>query len=165
MDWGFIGDAISGVVNSAAGGGVFGFLGAGIGAVVKHFQQKAEHTRKMDMIRLNMELAKQQGSWDGLTASHQADAAGSANNYKWANAIKSIWRPVLTGSLVLCTYAIFRDLMSGLVESSGLIEIYSEAEIHLLLKYIVNSIVFSTSTAITWWFGDRALSPPELKDK
>ena len=33
-----------------------------------------------------------------------------------------------------------------------------------LLRYIVYSVVFAWSTAVLWWFGDRAMTPPGFRN-
>ncbi len=160
MDWSAI---ISGI-GSAAGGGVFGLVGAGLGGVFKYFQARQEHKNRLELMRVEMEMRSQQGAWDGLKSSIQADAAPAT--YKWVSAVKALYRPVLTTGLVVVALVIFWDILSGLDDRhSRLADILTQAEIKELLRYIVYSMIFSTCTAIVWWFGDRAFQPPGLKNR
>ncbi len=178
----FLGDiagALGGVFTSAASGGLFGLLGAGVGAVAQYFQRRQEQAFKKEewaheshLLELNMraraaeteqELAivSQQGAWNGLGESLKADAAAGRNAPSWVNAVRSLFRPVLTSGLLVLVYLVWRDLLAGLdAERSLLSAVLSEAEVKELLRYIVFSLVFAASTAVVWWFGDRSLVPP-----
>ncbi|MCP4744682.1 MAG: hypothetical protein GY874_00860 [Desulfobacteraceae bacterium] len=102
------------------------------------------------MLKLQMDAASQKGSWDGLIASYKADQA-PVNNYKWVNAVRSLYRPVLTTGLVIITYLLFHNVLAGLAASDSLLlDIFSGSELKEILRYIVYSIVFSTATAVSW---------------
>jgi hypothetical protein len=49
--------------------------------------------------------------------------------------------------------------ISILTENSILQHIFSPEEISNMLRYLVDTVVFTTATAVTWWFGDRAIQP------
>ena len=34
-----------------------------------------------------------------------------------------------------------------------------------LANYITHSVVFAATTAMVWWFGDRGMTPPALKER
>ncbi len=169
MNW--IGDILS-AVGTAASGGIFGAAGAFGSSVVKYFQRKQEQkfekeewVHEADMVRLQMEVASQKGSWDGLKVSYEAEAK-HLDTYKWVNAIKSLFRPFLTTCLVVVTYLLFIDILRGLAgEDIALSKIFTGAELKEILRYIVYSLVFSTATAIAWWFCERALAPPGMKNR
>lgn len=169
MDW--ITD-ILGAVGSAASGGVFGAVGAFGSSVVKYFQRKQEQkfekeewTHEKDMFKLNMQATSQKGSWDGLIQSYKAQDK-PLDTYKWVNAIKSLFRPFLTISLVVVTYLLFTSILQGLAGNDvALSKVFDSAELKEILRYIVYSIVFSTSTAIAWWFCERALAAPGMKNR
>ena len=106
-------------------------------------------------------IVSQQGAWDGLAASQRADAAISANVHAWVNDVRALFRPVLTAGLVALVYVMFRDLLGGLgTERSILGAVLAEAEVQEVLRYVIYSMVFAASTAVVWWFGDRAFTPP-----
>lgn len=164
---------IIGAIGSAASGGLFGVIGAGISSFFKYKRLKQEQEfearrwdHDMNMARLQMEAASQQGSWQGLVASHEADTGTGEHNYKWVNAIKSLYRPILTTGLIIVTYLFFQDVLNGLANAeSTMAKIFEGAELKEIMRYIVYSIVFSTATAIAWWFAERALQPPGYKNR
>ncbi len=168
MDWG----NIFGGVASAAGGGVFGLVGSAIGQGVKYFRTRQEQAfqreqwkHEENLIRLKMEAVGQQGSWEGLVASVKADAA-PVDTYKWVNAAKSLYRPALTSALVYLCYRIFLDFLAGLAgDKAVLAGIFTGPELKQILCYIVYSLVFAASTAVVWWYSERAFAPPGLKNR
>lgn len=112
-----------------------------------------------------MEAASQAGSWDGLQASINADAA-TVDTYKWVNAIKSLYRPFITTVLVVLVYQLFCDIVAGLGGTESVLsDIFTGQELKEIMRYIVYSVVFSASTAVTWWFSERAFQPPGLKNR
>jgi hypothetical protein len=139
---------------SAAGGGLFGLLGAGVKMFMeykdkvlanKHEVEMAEQSRK-DMT-MELELSKQQGSIDlelqesdadarNLTAAINAESEAKGAS-QWVNDLKASTRPILT--YLLCIMAII------------LVIIESQSP-------WVNEIVFLASTSVTFWFGDRPRS-------
>jgi len=145
---------IVGLAASAAGGGVFGLLGTVIGRAAGYFEQRqsqaherARWQNEAALIGLQRQaqreesdaaerLAKTRGSWAGLTASLQAEAAIGAS-YAWVNAVRALTRPVLTLLLWLITWLVF-------VASP-------EAE----QVKIVETATFAATAATLWWFGDR----------
>ena len=181
MDW--AGDII-GALASAASGGLFGLLGSLIGVGAKWLQERQRQSwerAKWDhedaMLRLQMEaraaeteqelaIVSQQGSWAGMTASQQADAAVSANVHTWVNDIRSLFRPALTIGLVVLCYVVFRDLMGALASHDSLLgAILAEAEVKDLIRYMVYSVFFAGSTSVVWWYGDRAMTPPAWRGR
>jgi hypothetical protein len=87
-----------------------------------------------------IELTNSQGTWAGLQASHMA-AAAEGPGYGWVNAIRSLVRPVLT---IGATFS----LIGAGYGYAGL-----EAQ-----SMAMDSMLITSQTAITWWFGDRAIS-------
>ncbi|MBK1695783.1 hypothetical protein [Rhodovibrio salinarum] len=49
--------------------------------------------------------------------------------------------------------------------NDNLLMILSETDVRALLRYIVYSTVFAAMAAVTWWFGERAMTPPALKHR
>ena len=43
-------------------------------------------------------------------------------------------------------------------------EVLTAEDIAALIRYMVFSVFFCASTATVWWFGDRALTPPGMKN-
>lgn len=176
---------IGGTAASAASGGIFGFIGSAVGGVFKYFQRKQEqkfeekkwqhelalidkeHERNREEDEHELSIISQEGAWSGLTTSIEADAKGG-DTYKWVNAVKALYRPLLTTGLVVIAYLIFQDLVAMLSEAQDaavLTKVFTPEQARQLLVYNVNSLVFSASTAVVWWFGDRAFAPPGMKNR
>lgn len=179
MDWPNVISTVLGTGAAAASGGVFGLFGSIIGAWTKMKKAKQEHefqrdkwAYETDLLKLQMQakqeeneqaiaLASSKGSWASLEASVEMDRR-AGESYKWVNAVKDLFRPVLTVGLFVLVYLIFTDL----VKPGGVLEAMLAPEQRLaIVKYIVYSIVFAATTAGVWWFGDRALSPPGMKNR
>lgn len=177
MDW----SDIIGAVAGGATGGIFGLLGAILGAGAKYLQerqrqqwQRAVWAQEAELQRLQMQakadeneqriaLAATEGSWAGLTASLEAEPPASAV-HRWVNDARSLFRPLLTLALFVLTYAIWRDLLDAVAgEGAVLAAILDDAAIKSILGYIVTSVIFAATTAGVWWFGDRAMAPPSGK--
>jgi hypothetical protein len=177
MEW------IASLLGNAASGGVFGFLASAVGGVFKYFQTRQqqkfeekkwqhelalinkEHDRDREEDEHELAVISQQGAWSGLTTSIEADAK-VGDTYKWVNAIKALYRPVLTTGLVLIAYMIFKDLSAMLATGGSVLTgVFTPEQAKELLVYDVNSLVFSASTAVVWWFGDRAFAPPGMKNR
>ena len=151
-----------GLAASAAGGGVFGVLGTALGRVAGYFENRQAHeferhrwTHETDLMRLQMDLkrvetdaeidlAASQGSWEGLKASVQAEAAIPAS-YPIVNAVRALTRPGLTLLLWVITAMVFFNV---------------ETE---LKTRIVETAVFAATAATLWWFGDRSVPEQRLK--
>ncbi len=179
MDW--LGAATSAMTGLAGGG----FLGAvlGIGSKFLQERQRQQWQQKIwkhekELLELQaqaraseteseLQIVRETGSWSALRQSMRMDQAvvGSERLSGWVLNVRSLWRPMLTlvlAALVLWMWVGLTGLLRG--ESSALDFLSPEAVVGLL-SYIVYSVVFAASTAALWWFGDRALSPPETKHK
>lgn len=182
MEWTSL---ISGITASAAGGGIFGLLGSAVGGIFKYFQTRQqqkfekekwihelalldrEQKREREEDEHELAVISQQGAWAGLSASISADSSGG-ETYKWVNAVKALYRPVLTTGLVVIAYLIFKDFMTLLeaaTETSVLAKVFTFEQARAIIVYDVNSLVFAASTAVVWWFGDRAFAPPGMKNR
>lgn len=174
---------ILGIGISSAGGAVFGTLGALGGAVVKYFQRKQEMSfqrekwdYEKDLFKLELEdkrneedhelkIVSQKGSWQGLNSSIQASSS-VGEVHKLVNDIRALYRPFLTTGLVVVTYFIFKDMLSLFNQQESYLEgVFEPEAVKEILTYIIYSVVFSTCTAVTWWYGDRAFAPPGMKNK
>ena len=155
---------VVGLGASAASGGILGLVGSGLGAISTFFQKRQEHTfqkdswqHEKDLLELQLKrssaeweaqerIVQQEGSWSALGESMSVQTEG--DSYRWVNAVKSLFRPVLTTGLFIMTWFI-----------------YGSTADPALLKYIVYSVVFTACTAGTWWFADRAFAPPGMKNR
>jgi len=181
MDWGSVLDVL-GLGATVASGGIFGLIGSGIGAVVKIFHRKEEFKREKwrgehELILLDKHIERRaaetenevkllatEGSYAGLGSSIHHDQGLKGTPF--TDAIKSLFRPALTVMLLVCTMWLYLDLVRAIErQDNALRTIFDYAELKEIVRYIVYSVVFSTSTAVVWWFGDRALAPPGEKNK
>lgn len=155
-----------------ASGGVFGLLGSiGSSWLKGRAQEKqrdheiklitAQQAQNADEHHMNMAESRQEMSSAGLVASINADVVTGLPPI--AAAIKALYRPFLTTFLVAACIYIFTLLLDALDGGNAIAQVFPRTEIVEMIRYTVYSLVFSTATAITWWFGDRALSPPHLK--
>ncbi len=154
---------------SAGSGGLFGILGSIITTLLKQRAEQKEHKREIERQEMMIKVADNKGSWDGLTASQQAATQTSINSSKWSNDVKNVFRPFITTVLVIGSYFIFRDLMSALtgaklITDTTIAKLFDFKDLIALVQYYVNSMVFATSAAIMWWFGDRAQKPPGFRN-
>lgn len=168
--------AISTALTGMASGGMFGLLGGIVGAFSKALQEKQRQNFQREqwayeenLLRLHMEakmeeteqelaIVTQEGSWTALDASLRSAAMIQAS--PWANNIRSLFRPFLTIVLVGLAAWMFDSLIGQMAEGNGLlIEYFSLEELSGLVRYMVQTIFFTASTAALWWFAERALTP------
>lgn len=180
MDWVSL---IGGVATSAASGGILGLAGSLFGGIFKYIQtgqqykfeqkkwahelelQKLELQRNREEDEHELQVISQQGAWQGLSQSIQADSS-PVDTYKWSKTIKELYRPFFTTGIFVLVYLLFMDLMA-LFEGgeAALRRVFTPAEAKEILQYIVYSVVFTASTSGVWWFGDRAFAPPGMKNR
>lgn len=168
-----------GIGATAASGGLFGVLGAAFGAWMKHkeraqkaVEQKAQREHELKLIELGMQQNSQEGAWTGLSTSIEAQRALDlqTTNLPWVMAAKSLFRPFLTLFLWIAVIVSLQFVLTGTLEDYLKVAaekqtLFQPSELVNLVRYIVYSIVFSATTATTWWFGERALSLPEMKNR
>lgn len=184
MDWvKLVFDLLTGGAGAASMGGLFGILGSALGSWLKMKQQKQEfefeakkwdHEYKLQELSMKsrqeeneqaIALAATQGSWNALAASYHLERK-AGESYKWVNAIKDLFRPLVTVLLIVAVLILFfelRALLNG--QQSGLSGAVSIQEALEMIKYLVYSVVFTFSTAVLWWYGDRAFAPPGMKNR
>ena len=143
-----------GLAASAAGGGVFGLVGTAIGRVAGFFERRqsqahealrwAHELKRMELeqaaalarTEAEIDLQATAGSWRGLEASMQAEAAISAS-YPWVDAVRGLTRPGLTLLLWLISAGIWLG-----ADADG-------------RAAIIETASFAATAATLWWFGDR----------
>lgn len=162
---------------TAASGGLFGVLGAAFGGwmKLKERKQKAEEdiakrAHDLQMVQLQMSSQSQAGSWASLNTSLESEAAlNRQENYKWVIGVKALFRPFLTIILWVFVFVQLHLILTGVMQdylklaSNG--TILNLEEVLAIVRYIIYSTVFSATTATTWWFGERAISSPEMKNR
>ena len=147
------------VLMSVMSGGLTGILGSVLGKVfgfvdgyLEEKKKDKEHVRVIEMTRLQSELRS--GELENERAIVEEEQAGRAKvaayglfqdvevPYPWVAAILRLIRPVLTILLVIIVWYIFST-----TEDLGQQET------------IIQSVIYMASTAVLFWFGDRAMRP------
>lgn len=167
-----VGAALTGV-----SGGLVGFIGSIAKGWLdyKLYTAKADHEFKMAELDMKAEAAahahevaiadKQiqraevEGQLAAEVAAQNAFAASmQANRVKyggWVDQVRGLMRPILTThwswALTLLTAIVWYD-----VDGMKALEAKQKVELFLIL---LNAVVFSSTTALGWWFGSR----PTLK--
>ncbi len=177
-------DILSGALDLLTGGvagGLFGLIGSLAGAWLKERAIEAERAFKKEEWAYELQLNEQQmkaraaeteqelaivsqeGAWQGLDSSMRQETVLIEHSPGWVNAIKSLFRPVLTLVLQGVQAWVIWLLISG---NQQMVEILvNTSPTTELLRYAVYSLVFAAQTAVVWWFGDRAFAPPGMKNR
>lgn len=113
-----------------------------------HDLKLAAETRagRIEEARQALDKAEAEGSWRGLEASIRSDAAVGAS-WPWVSAVRALTRPALTLLLWVLFAVLFLSAVSGALEANTASSVVRTA---------VDTVAFSASTALAWWFGDRA---------
>tara|TARA_R100000995_G_scaffold56712_1_gene28093 strand:- start:112 stop:570 length:459 start_codon:yes stop_codon:yes gene_type:complete len=147
------------MIFSVLTGGATGILGSVLGKVfnfvdvfIEEKKAKGEHERAMEMHRLQSELRAEELENERAIVEEQASGAARSASYSmmtgvevpypWVAAILRLMRPTLTIMLV------------GIVWY-----IYSISDDLAQQETIIQSVIYMSSTAVLWWFGDRAMRP------
>jgi len=139
-------------------GGVFGWLGKK--QETENIQMKLNHeldmvTAKTDatiaIANINMEQAKQAGQLLVEQIDAKAFHESQKPTSKFAEAIKSLVRPIITFAMMYQTYLIYSSLDS----LTGGLESLSSEDKAMLFKVLILSITGLTSTVVSWWFASR----------
>jgi len=137
------------VVSLIFGGGATGLLGTFVNRAFGYAEKQRDYAHEIKLQDLamkqrGMELEKEAEIAESAAAatirsdSYKHDLA-AGNTSKWVNNLLRLVRPVLTLFLV--------GLVAGIWWSLG--------EENELADQIVAGVLYLTTTAITWWFGDR----------
>ena len=147
------------VIGSVMTGGATGILGSVLGKLfnfadvyIEEKKAKGEHERTMEMHRLQSELradeleneraiVEEQSAGAARVASYSM-MAGVEVPYPWVAAVLRLIRPVLTIMLVAIVWYI-----------------YASSDDIAQQETIIQSVIFMASTAVLFWFGDRAMRP------
>lgn len=171
---------LGGMIASGGGaGGILGLVGGITGAITKAWQRKMElaHQLKewaheLKLIELQNQRAREEdeheireanvtGSWGALTASMESIQPIDPGSHPMVAAIRALFRPFLTVLLL-----VMAGWMFYLVVTVPEIRAAFPDPLFIdLVRYIVFSVVFTAATAAVWWFADRALTPPQYKNR
>lgn len=101
---------------------------------------------RIEEARQALVQAEAEGSWRGLSESLKAEA-GLGDSWPWVSAVRALTRPALTLLLWILFAVLFVTATTG-----GLATDVASG----VVRTAVETIAFSASTALAWWFGDRA---------
>jgi len=107
----------------------------------------AETERELALAEQALERAAAEGSWAGLRASVEAEARTTAAAWPWVEAVRALTRPGLTVLLWAMFFVLFLLALDGRLPAATAGEVAPS---------FVNAITFAATTALAWWFGDRA---------
>ncbi len=150
------------LIATVASGGATGILGSVVGGAFKWLDRREErreaadrraHELRLQELQMRVRDAETENelavvaaeaSRDRLMASYAHDSA-SGRVPPWVASALRFVRPALTFGLVGLTAAIYFAMdVDAVVDGVA------------LKAYIVNAVVYTTSAAVLWWFGDRA---------
>ena len=145
-----------GTVLTGGATGIFGTLIGKAFSFADHWMEEkknaAEHTRTIEMHRLQAELKAEESERElaiaeALSASQLRQASDShdmsaGKSSRWVNDTLRLVRPVLTGGLIV---------LVGVI--------YFSSDDLLQQETIVHSVIYMASSAVLWWYGDRAVRP------
>ena len=165
-------------MTTAMSGGVFGLVGSGTSALANHMQRKQTNLHKEREWQYDIHKMQKQNEAAQSGAPFQIPSirlppsipSSSSKFITFIDGIRSLFRPALTSALMFMTFYFYKTLMEMAQNiearilsekvssflSSPPSDILSLSEIYGLIHYVVHAVVFSTTTAIVWWFGDRA---------
>lgn len=148
--WEGIIGATGALFGSAGMGGITGILGSFANGWLK--QKRFPQEMELEKMRFEhkLRLMETKHSQVGMMKSYDSEIALAENVPSWAAGIKTLWRPALTMLLIGLTGFIFYFL------STGELTLETGTPSTEIMTYLVRTIVFTTATAILWWFGDRA---------
>lgn len=162
------GGSLAGGALGAAFGALGSILNRGMGLLetrekrrdrqieLAHEKERWAHDREMAadsraaeaaQARQALERAEAEGSWAGLSQSLRAEASLESGAWPWVAAVRALTRPALTVLLWLLFAILFVSAMAGVLREETAASVVGTA---------VDTIAFSASTALAWWFGDRA---------
>ena len=147
------------MIFSVLTGGATGILGSVLGKIfnfadvfIEEKKAKGEHERTMEMHRLQAELRADELENERAIVEEQSAGAARVASYSmmtqveipypWVAAILRLMRPALTIMLV------------GIVWY-----VYASSDDIAQQETIIQSVIYMSSTAVLWWFGDRAMRP------
>ena len=160
------------LLGGAASGGLFGLLGSIVGVGAKWLQerqrqqwQREKWSHEEALLRLEMQRGAAETEQELLIVQEKAAALAKVKSYdlqitagpvsRWVNDIRSLFRPGLTVFLWIVVGVLMWMLLGG-----GLSGIIDAQDAIALVDYAIRLAIFAASAATVWWFGDRAMQPP-----
>jgi len=165
---------------SLASGGITGILGSLVTGVMGYFKQKELNAhsialKELDLKAISMQIESKKEiaeiQKDGLVTTAElgvmkqsmqsqdmVSTEKTRNNLFYApffifiDLVRSSIRPALTIYLIILTTFIYHDLQL-VIDNSKLP--FTQEEASGLITYIIQSLIYLTTTVVLWWFGTR----------
>ena len=164
--------ALLSMIGSAVAGGATGLIGTIATKVVEFKTRQVEleyelKGREIDIQEIKLESERDiavanieaQAATDvaaaNLTAkSYEADQAKYGEKLWWIDAIRGVMRPMITAYMMVIMTWIATEIAAAV----GGIDSMDSNQVWQLWILIIESIIYLTTTAVTWWFGSRPSS-------
>jgi len=138
---------------SLLSGGATGIIGTLIGRILGFYETKQKYDQELKLLELQakigaeesereLAIAQAKAASDLRMASYQHDT-GTGQGSQWVTDTLRLIRPVLTAMLVLAVILLWFTSKD------------SDGDIR---TQVVVAIIYLATSAVTWWFGDRAPS-------
>ena len=167
------------ILGSIFAGGATGLIGTAISRLGDFFQQRENHKHELELMRENRETMKVRGELnmqakdaEAFESSIAADKAAYTTGKdlpKWAefmlafvDFVRGLMRPALTIYLIVLTSLIYHQI-DAVLKAAGVQSIQADLAADLLRKIIL-TILYLTTTCVTWWFGTRTKAKPPFGD-
>lgn len=156
-------DGIVGTIGSIVGGGVTGLIGTGITALTEYKGKQNEFQHQQRVMELGIankqKVAGIQADSETFTESLRADKAQYATGAEAANStsfvlvdlFRGLVRPTLTVYVMVVVTLIYMNLMALV----GGLQAIPMTEALAMLKGVIDSLLYITTTIVLWWFGSR----------
>ncbi len=158
------------LIASVLTGGATGLIGTVISGGMRFFENKQKHAHELaimqmeiqqmdkeaeiakDIKELDMEGKDRAAAWSALEASYKESTArmssGDHPALVWVDVVRGLMRPLITLFLLVLIGVIYFSLSATLTGPDG-----TPMEV-----FIINSVLYTGTTAVLWWFGTRNLS-------
>ena len=146
------------IIASVLTGGATGIIGSAIGTVGRFFEKKQElkqikleFDQELSLQQLQITARKDELESEQAIVQSQADASIKTASYSH-DASYGLSTPIIASIL-----RFVRPVLTfGLLGFSGYI-FFSVQDDPGVVRELSNQIMFLTTTAVAWWFGDRSL--------
>jgi len=157
------------LVLGVASGGATGLLGTALSGVLGHFKQKQAHKQSLELRSLDLQFMDKEQSFALDRAEVAAEAAETKAEYeglKASYAEASVrysqgmpLTPAQSGWLVLVDVVrgLMRPTLTTFLLGLTAVVYFTVSEGDDLRSKIIATILYLTTTAVTWWLGSRQL--------
>lgn len=176
MDW------LTGIFDATLTGGITGLVGTVFTGWMTFKEKAADRAHQVVMRNLDMEERKieadlaikhvnaenegkialaEMGAFSASFGSDRAtySVGSDSTMLLFVDAVRGLMRPILTMVLVVITGWLTFEVVESLGGWGSVKADYART----ILDGMINTLLFCTATAVTWWFGSRALGVGNFK--